>query len=588
MTGSLSISGATDQLELRTTGDYDLVKLFASNQGSRRWEMRFVDGETEGGSNNGSNFSLVAFDDDGVTLNSPIQIERSTGSVILSTDPSYTMGVATKQYVDNAVAAGGGGGGGGDASYPAIAGEWIFSSSYLMPPAVGEIRWSNHKDNPYFVYEIYLSNTTADGVYHGQLYWTQLITPNSKIYIVNKNDQSKWATFNITSFPEINNDYARFWVTSSYRSNNPLDYGDVIVTAQPPQININDIESNEPPPFRVTIQPTPPNVGNEFAGDLWYCNTAPGGLFIWYEGANGPQWVQTGSTLPASGGVEEAPEDGNQYARQDAEWVEIESGGGNTISGGSDGGNVWVSASFGNSGQGGSAYISSGGGVTNGGSVDIQGGQASNGEGGNIFQHAGDALVGQGGHVSIEAGNSYEGYGGDVNLKAGYGVDTGEGQGGGNVTVTAGTGNGNNSYGGNTTIRGGSCISASSYGGNVVIGGGDSEGSTESEAGHVNIRAGKNDGTVGLAGNVALYGGDQSSQGRGGNVEISPGTGPDGPGYVQIAFLPTSQPEQSNAVWLNGGALTIGDVVVSTEIAALTTALEKAMKRIEALEAKLV
>lgn len=114
--------------------------------------------------------------------------------------------------------------------------------------------------------------------------------------------------------------------------------------------------------------------------------------------------------------------------------------------------------------------------------------------------------------------------------------------------------------GGGVMIRAGDARgTTTAYGGAVYIEAGASEGTDTSEAGHVNLKAGKNDGTTGFAGSVMLQGGSQNSQGRGGNVEITPGSGPDGYGYIQFAFLPTSKPDQTDAVWLNNGALTIGD-----------------------------
>ena len=53
-------------------------------------------------------------------------------------------------------------------------------------------------------------------------------------------------------------------------------------------------------------------------GDLWYCSRADQeGLYCW----DGSVWFGTES--PTSAGLEEAPEDGKQYARRNASWSEV-------------------------------------------------------------------------------------------------------------------------------------------------------------------------------------------------------------------------------------------------------------------------
>jgi len=53
-------------------------------------------------------------------------------------------------------------------------------------------------------------------------------------------------------------------------------------------------------------------------GDLWYCSQADQeGLYCW----DGAVWFGTDS--PDSAGLEDAPEDGKQYARRNASWSEV-------------------------------------------------------------------------------------------------------------------------------------------------------------------------------------------------------------------------------------------------------------------------
>ena len=70
---------------------------------------------------------------------------------------------------------------------------------------------------------------------------------------------------------------------------------------------------------------------NPLVGNLWFCTDCPDiGLYVW----DGNQWV--GLTIPGppgapgqdAAGIEEAPEDGQQYARQNAGWSVVTGGGG--------------------------------------------------------------------------------------------------------------------------------------------------------------------------------------------------------------------------------------------------------------------
>jgi len=66
----------------------------------------------------------------------------------------------------------------------------------------------------------------------------------------------------------------------------------------------------------VVISDDPPEEPEE--GDLWYCSQADQeGLYCW----DGAVWFGTES--PNSVGLEEAPEDGKQYARRNVSWSEI-------------------------------------------------------------------------------------------------------------------------------------------------------------------------------------------------------------------------------------------------------------------------
>jgi hypothetical protein len=68
---------------------------------SVRWEMDLGDATAESGSNTGSNLAIKAYADNGATLlSTPLTINRASGLLALSGDPTAALGVATKQYVD--------------------------------------------------------------------------------------------------------------------------------------------------------------------------------------------------------------------------------------------------------------------------------------------------------------------------------------------------------------------------------------------------------------------------------------------------------------------------------------------------------
>lgn len=71
--------------------------------GKYRWRAILGDNTAEGGSDSGSNFALFAYRDDGVTSSTVLSGNRASGLLTVKADPTAALGVATKQYVDNAV-----------------------------------------------------------------------------------------------------------------------------------------------------------------------------------------------------------------------------------------------------------------------------------------------------------------------------------------------------------------------------------------------------------------------------------------------------------------------------------------------------
>jgi cytoskeletal protein CcmA (bactofilin family) len=69
-----------------------------------RWEIVLGNATLESGSNAGSDFQLINYADDGSLLGDVFFGTRSTGLMTVKADPTAVLGIATKQYADNASA----------------------------------------------------------------------------------------------------------------------------------------------------------------------------------------------------------------------------------------------------------------------------------------------------------------------------------------------------------------------------------------------------------------------------------------------------------------------------------------------------
>lgn len=103
MTGDLDLTKSGPRLNLKKAGGGDGSYLVGSAPGGNRWIMALGDPTPEAGGNAGSDFKLYSFSDTGVQLAVPISIERATGKVSLSSDPTAPLHAATMQYVDSRV-----------------------------------------------------------------------------------------------------------------------------------------------------------------------------------------------------------------------------------------------------------------------------------------------------------------------------------------------------------------------------------------------------------------------------------------------------------------------------------------------------
>lgn len=165
------------------------------------------------------------------------------------------------------------------------------------------------------------------------------------------------------------------------------------------------------------------------------------------------------------------------------------------------------------------------GGGTVGSTVTISSGQgAINSAGGGITitTGAGGATSGASGDVTIGTGTTTSGASGAVNISTGLpaaGV-------GGSIAIAASRGMGNGNAGGNVTISAGlgSATSSTMIGGSVTISGGDSSGSGMAKAGEVNINGGTGTGSNTAPGAVNITAGSCTST-TGADIVLTTGTG---------------------------------------------------------------
>lgn len=73
--------------------------------GTKRWKLQLGEGTAEAGGNQGSDFALTSFNDAGGVLDLVLKGLRTTGLMTVKGPPTVPLGIATKQYVDSAVAA---------------------------------------------------------------------------------------------------------------------------------------------------------------------------------------------------------------------------------------------------------------------------------------------------------------------------------------------------------------------------------------------------------------------------------------------------------------------------------------------------
>jgi hypothetical protein len=71
----------------------------------------------------------------------------------------------------------------------------------------------------------------------------------------------------------------------------------------------------------VPIDPNPPL--NAMPGQLWWRSDPDGVLYVLYNDGNSTQWVPAMPPNVGNAGIQDAPNDGNTYGRQNGAWVII-------------------------------------------------------------------------------------------------------------------------------------------------------------------------------------------------------------------------------------------------------------------------
>jgi len=73
---------------------------------------------------------------------------------------------------------------------------------------------------------------------------------------------------------------------------------------------------------KVFIGKDPPNLSDVEPGDLWF-DPVSIQLFVWYVDPTTAQWVVTVNQSGWGAGLDDAPQDGIAYLRQDGDWVAL-------------------------------------------------------------------------------------------------------------------------------------------------------------------------------------------------------------------------------------------------------------------------
>jgi hypothetical protein len=96
------MTGATPTITFNKAGSGNNNIIAAQTNGSLRWNIMLGNSALESGGDYGSDFTITAIGDGGSSTGTAIKITRKTALITIAGDPTTALGVATKQYVDNA------------------------------------------------------------------------------------------------------------------------------------------------------------------------------------------------------------------------------------------------------------------------------------------------------------------------------------------------------------------------------------------------------------------------------------------------------------------------------------------------------
>jgi hypothetical protein len=102
ITGDVTIKEDNPTLTLNSNATTGTNSIFGDKAGKHRWQIILGNATPETGSNVGSDFYLINYDDAGAVLSGgyPLTGIRSTGLLSVKGDPTTALGIATKQYAD--------------------------------------------------------------------------------------------------------------------------------------------------------------------------------------------------------------------------------------------------------------------------------------------------------------------------------------------------------------------------------------------------------------------------------------------------------------------------------------------------------
>jgi microcystin-dependent protein len=94
---------ASEDAFVDLVGNRNLAVRGKTAAGVLRWRLNLGDGTAEGGGNSGTLFSLLAYSDAGALLHTVLKAARTDGLLEVKGSPTSAKGIATKEYVDNAM-----------------------------------------------------------------------------------------------------------------------------------------------------------------------------------------------------------------------------------------------------------------------------------------------------------------------------------------------------------------------------------------------------------------------------------------------------------------------------------------------------